>query len=369
LTEAPRGYYSFGRTVHSVLEDLLRPLVRPTDRSSAGGAIQRTLDAWRAVPGEAAGRLMSLAELHALYERAWISEGYSSPQEEARYRALGVEMLEAFRESLVAAPPMPVAVEEHLSTEWNGIPVHGYVDRIDRTPSGGLEILDYKTSKELSHDDARGSDQLGLYQVLVERNFREPVEALTLYHLRSMRPLRVPPRPPGELDQLYGRVASARDGIRAGSFEPTPGRPCARCEFRGLCPEFREVPEAERERLAGLADRFGELRREERRLEAELRRTAEELHGAAEALGVHRIPGSREVLRRRRETTWRFPADSIRPLLERYGVAERVDPDDAAAVARLARDPSADPELRRQLLELAGRRVRWFWELERSEGD
>ena len=30
LPEAPRGYFSFGRTVHTVLENLLKPLVVPT---------------------------------------------------------------------------------------------------------------------------------------------------------------------------------------------------------------------------------------------------------------------------------------------------------------------------------------------------
>ncbi|EQD29015.1 hypothetical protein B1B_18798, partial [mine drainage metagenome] len=74
-----------------------------------------------------------------------------------------------------ATPRQPVALEEHLEARWDGIPIHGYIDRIDRTPDGGLEIVDYKTSRELSREDARGSDQLSIYQVLVETNYTEPV--------------------------------------------------------------------------------------------------------------------------------------------------------------------------------------------------
>jgi len=44
LPEAPRGYFSFGRTVHSVLEELLQPFVIPAGRRSPDGAHQRTLD-------------------------------------------------------------------------------------------------------------------------------------------------------------------------------------------------------------------------------------------------------------------------------------------------------------------------------------
>jgi len=368
--ETPRGYFTFGRVVHSVLEELIRPYVVPAARRTESGDTQRTLDEW---PGGTApapaptGRPMSAEELLAAYDRAWSGEGYTSPEEEARYRALGRDLLLRYQARLENDPPRPVAIEQHLEARWDGIPIHGYVDRIDRTESGGLEVVDYKTSRELSHEDARDSDQLSIYQVLVEENYREPVEHLTLYHLRSLTPLRTPARARSSLDPLHVRLGTVADGIREEAFDPTPGRQCARCDFRSICPEFREVPGADGERLTALVDRFEALRADERRLEKELARTADQLHRAAEELGVHRVPGSRSVAIRRREEAWQFSLDAVRPILAAHGITDRIGSGSPEEVKRLLRDADVPAEVRRRLSETGSRRVRWFWELEAAE--
>lgn len=370
--ELPRGYFSFGRVVHSVLEELVRPLVVPAARKAGATDSQRTLDEW---PGAARPdrtkppAAMTREELLAAYDRSWTSEGYTSPDEEARYRALGKEILLRFHDRLVRDPPRPVSVEEHLEARWDGIPIHGYVDRIDRTPTGGLEVVDYKTSRELSTEDARDSDQLSLYQVLVEGNYREPVERLTLYHLRTLTPLRTPPRGRSSLEPLHARLGDVVDGIREQAFEPTPGRHCTRCDFRSICPEFRAVPPLEGSRLAGLVDRFESLRADERRLEGELSQAAEELHKAAEELGLHRVPGSRTIAIRRREIAWQYPLDAVRPLLATSGASDRLVGETHEDVRRLLRDPDLPAELRRKVAETGSRRVRWYWELESTAGN
>jgi putative RecB family exonuclease len=369
LPETPRGYFSFGRTVHSVLEELLKPLVVPAARRMPDGERQRTLDEFP--PGSrgpaTSGRLPTVETMLAWYEERWVGDGYTSAEEETRYRALGRDLLRAYWERIAATPPAPVAVEQHLEATWEGVAVHGYLDRIDRTAGGGLEIIDYKTSRELSQNDVRESDQLTVYQVLVESNYSEPVERLTLYHLRGQTALSAPRRVPEAVGVVRERVGRTYDGIRSSSYEPTPGRHCSRCEFKGMCPEFRNVPEPDRERLGELVDRFERLRGEERRLERDLRAAAEALHQEAERLGVRRIPGKDAVAVRRREETWRFREESVGPLLSANGLAGRVRPDDPEGLRRLVLDRSVDADVRRKLSETGGRQVRWYWELE--DGD
>jgi putative RecB family exonuclease len=365
IPEAPRGYFSFGRTIHSVLEQLLQPLVVPPARSTGAGVAQRTLDEWRGShPPPTPGHLWTVEEMLETYRKLWVSDGYLSSDDESRYRRLGEEMLVGFHASMTAHPPHPVAIEAHLEARWDGIPVHGYIDRIDRTPAGGLEVLDYKTSRELRREDAVGSDQLAIYQVLVEKNFPDPVEGLTLYHLRSLTPLRTAARTKRTLERLHQRVGVVADGIRSAAYEPTPGRQCARCEFRSRCPEFREVPESDRRRMVELVDRFQALRAREGELGAELQATADELHREAERLGVHRVPGTRGVAMRRRQESWNFPPEAVLPLLSAHGLAEGEEGSDGESLRRMIRDPKVDAELRRRLAETADRTLRWFWELE-----
>ncbi|HXW66360.1 MAG TPA: PD-(D/E)XK nuclease family protein [Thermoplasmata archaeon] len=369
LPETPRGYFTFGRVVHSVLEELLRPLVAPAARRAGATESQRTLDEWEARPRDAGGPAMTRRAMLALYDRLWSSDGYVSPEEEGRYHALGQDLLGRYYDRLVEEAPRPVAVEEHLEARWDGIPIHGYIDRIDRAPSGGLEVLDYKTSRDLSPEDARDSEQLSLYQVLVERNYTEPVAGLTLYHLRSLTPLRVPPRDGPSLTGLYDRLGTVSDGIRAQAYEPTPGRHCSRCDFRSLCPEFRTVPAADQARLRELVDRLDRLRGDQDRLDFELRDAAEALHRAAEELGVHRLSGSHAVAVRRREETWQYSLEGIRPALEASGLASRLPTGRPEEVRRLVRDASIEPELRRRVAETGSRQVRWYWDLEGASGE
>ena len=368
--EVPRGYFTFGRVIHSVLEELVRPLVVPSARRRDGGEGQTTLRDWSdggASPAPGAQPLLEAEPLLALYDRLWNDEGYSSRDEEERYRSLGRELLLRYRDRLELEPPAPVAVEEHLEARWNGLSVHGYIDRIDRTPSGGLEVVDYKTSRELSAEDAESSDQLSVYQVLVEHNYRAPVERLTLLHLRSLTPWRTPPRGARTLEPLHHRMGEVADGIREEAFEPTPGPHCARCDFRGICPEFRPMPTAEAPRLAALVDRFDALRADERRLERELSRTAGELHRAAEELGLHRVPGSKVVAVRRREVAWQYPLEVVRPILERSGALDRLNGESPDDVRRLLRDSGVPSEVRRKVAETGSRQVRWFWDLEEAD--
>jgi putative RecB family exonuclease len=370
LPEEPRGYFTFGRVIHSVLEELVRPLVVPGARRVTDAESQRTLDDWQGGARAAhPGGWMSREDLLQLYEKTWLGDGYTSAEEEARYKAMGRELLLRFHDHFAREHPQPVAVEQHLETKWDGIPIHGYIDRIDRTPDGGLEIVDYKTSRELSREDARDSDQLSLYQVLVERNYAEPVQGLTLYHLRSLRPFRAAPRERTALTVLHSRLGTVSDGIRAEAFEPTPGRHCSRCDFRARCPEFRSVPESEGTRLRELVDRFDALRAEETRLATELRVTADELHRAAEELGVHRVPGSRSVAVRRKDVVWQYPLETVRPVLDRAGLAHLLGAGTPEEIRRLARDPSIDAETRRRLAETGARRITWYWELEEPNGE
>ncbi|MCI4322731.1 MAG: PD-(D/E)XK nuclease family protein [Thermoplasmata archaeon] len=370
LPETPRGYFAFGRTIHSVLETVVRPYIVPQARKTPTGR-QRILEDFSArssgPPDPSAPTVpLDMDGVRALLDKLWSSEGYTSAEEEAKYRTLGVEILEQYFEEFSAHPPTPIAVEEHLEATWDGLPVHGYIDRIDLRPDGGLDVIDYKTGRGLTQQDAAESDQLSLYQVLVENNFERPVTSLSLIDLRGGHRLSVPRREAKQLEPLQRKAQTVVDGIRAEAFEPTPGRYCQRCDFRPICPVFRELAGADRERLALLVDQFQNLRIEADRLDGELRRVAEQLHQEAERLDVRQLAGTGRRLVRHREETWTFHPASVRPLLEAHRLTERTTSLDEGAIRGLLSDPTLDPELRRTLERAGSRSVRWYWEFDSS---
>jgi putative RecB family exonuclease len=367
LPEAPRSYFSFGRSMHATLEAFVAPLV-PTNGAHGKGPLkrQRTLFDFHGPKG-VPPRPMDLPELLQTYQKTWIKEGYASAQEERRYFDLGEDLLTRFHAHYLAAPPFPLAVEEDLEAEVEGLKLHGILDRIDRTPGGGLEVVDYKTSRELSLRDARESDQLSLYQLLVQANYDLPVESLTLYHLRSLTPLRTPARGARDLADLTVRIGEVADGIREEDYEPRPGRHCRFCDFRQLCPEFREVSREDKDRIGALVGRYAEQKRSAEALRKDLESTAAEIHREAERLGLHRLPGPEGTLHRRRQVRWNFPPEQVLPVLQTAGLlpsAAKLDPEE---IRRLLHDPRVRADVKRKIAERGSRQVEWSLEFEGNE--
>ncbi len=84
LKPKDKWYFSFGSTLHLCAQYFFKVRVPPPP---------------------------SLEELLQFYERNWISEGYESAEEEAKYKTYGREILSKFREIHSADFKIPVAVE------------------------------------------------------------------------------------------------------------------------------------------------------------------------------------------------------------------------------------------------------------------
>ena len=121
LKPKDKWYFSFGSTLHTCAEYFFKVKVPPPP---------------------------SLEELVQFYEKSWLSEGYESAVEEARYKAYGKEVLTKFWEIHSADFRMPFAVERNFYIDIEGVKLMGYIDRVDKLDSGGISIIDYKTNQE-----------------------------------------------------------------------------------------------------------------------------------------------------------------------------------------------------------------------------
>jgi RecB family exonuclease len=218
LPTVERHYFSFGHTIHDCLEQFVKPFVK------------------RPVPGEP----MSLPYLLELYRNKWERGGYRSADEEYRYFDDGIQILTRFYEDYMARQPKPLLVEHELTTRLDGFGLVGILDRVDVTDNAGLDIIDYKTTKQLSMGDVAKSDQLTVYQILAAANLDLPVESLTLYHLPQMRRLTVPARPPEVVEDVVRRMGETVDAIRSGVFEPKVGLQCRNCDYLDRCPAWAD---------------------------------------------------------------------------------------------------------------------------------
>jgi len=112
--------------------------------------------------------------------------GYCRPLSVRSVFAAGKEQLRQFFEIARAAPPPEVIETEHKFELLVGSSkLTGRVDRMDRTGPGTVAIVDYKTGKPQSQEDADESLQLSLYALAAKETLGKHADRLVLYNLEN----------------------------------------------------------------------------------------------------------------------------------------------------------------------------------------
>jgi RecB family exonuclease len=115
--------------------------------------------------------------------------------------------------------------------------VRGSIDRIDRLPSGGIEVIDYKTGKVSSQKDVHESLQLSIYALACRDalGLGTP-ERVTLYFTESATRMSTT-RTDADLDAARADILARTARIRSGDFVATPSSDsCRWCGYARVCP-------------------------------------------------------------------------------------------------------------------------------------
>lgn len=220
-----KGYYSFGTTLHKVLERF---------HNSDDAGVETT------------------AEALAAYEENWIDAGFSSAEEMAESYHEGKEMLERhveeFKKRQSAAKVL--YVEKQLKLDFEIFDLSGRIDRVDEHEDGTLEIVDYKTGRDtVTEEDVATDIAMGCYQLLLSRTYPDRPVIATIHALRSGVSA-TSSMTPQELDQFEADVRLLGGEIITQEYydlTPRLKRMCQFCDFLPLCrkhPEFAEEFEA-----------------------------------------------------------------------------------------------------------------------------
>lgn len=128
----------------------------------------------------------------------------------------------------------------------NGVPVRGFIDRVDIAPTGEVRVVDYKTGKKpIPRFAGQAMFQMRFYALVWWRLYDHIPEQLRLMYLKVRDDMVLSPTP-AELNYVekdLGRIWQAvGSDARSGNFAPKTSKLCGWCFFQKLCPAFNGTP-------------------------------------------------------------------------------------------------------------------------------
>ncbi|MBZ5655677.1 MAG: ATP-dependent helicase [Acidobacteriia bacterium] len=187
------------------------------------------------------GRQIADAELLEAFRADLASAGIADRYQYDLYLRQGMEQLGQFLELARQVPPPEVLqTEQRFELQVSSAKLTGRVDRIDRSGSDAVDIVDYKTGKPRLQEDADNSLQLSLYALAAKEVWGERAEHLIFYNLENNTSVSTT-RSDAELEAAKSRVEDVADAIAHGKFPAKPGYQCTLCPYRNLCPETEKI--------------------------------------------------------------------------------------------------------------------------------
>jgi putative RecB family exonuclease len=164
--------------------------------------------------------------------------------------AEGRSILRRYYNSFIAnqiAMRRPVAVEGRIQgifcVQNLEFVLSGRYDRLDYLDDG-LELIDYKSSKEVDTTDSDEIDlQIGLYYLALEQRYRKSLKRMSLIYLRTGDVISYDATLAHRqhVESVIGDLALQLRHDRR--WQPFPGTQCDRCAYARYCPAMQADPE------------------------------------------------------------------------------------------------------------------------------
>jgi DNA helicase-2/ATP-dependent DNA helicase PcrA len=218
IPQEPTINQRFGILIHNVLERFHSEELRASPR------------------GEAIAPTGSLDRLLSLFESGWRRTGFGASDDELQYRDRAVAALARYHEHHIHAEARPVWLERSFNFAIGPHRLRGRVDRVDRLPSGGYELIDYKTGGPKDATALADDVQIPLYKLGARAAWEVEPEAGAYWYVLDDE--RVPvPAAPDDAERVERTVLEVAAGIEAQDFEPRPSYEiCSWCDYRLICP-------------------------------------------------------------------------------------------------------------------------------------
>jgi DNA helicase-2/ATP-dependent DNA helicase PcrA len=207
----------------------------PTINQRFGILIHNVLERFHK-EGDDQGSEEGLHRLMDLFEAGWRRTGFGSSDDELQFRDRAREAMRLYWERESEAEGEPVWLERKFDIRVGEHHVRGRVDRVDRLPDGGYELIDYKTGERKSEADLESDLQLALYRIAAREAWDLEANTGSYYYVLDAEKVAAPVGP-GDAERVERTVLQVGEGVLGQDFEPRPSpKVCSWCDYRLICP-------------------------------------------------------------------------------------------------------------------------------------
>jgi DNA helicase-2/ATP-dependent DNA helicase PcrA len=209
----------------------------PTINQRFGILIHQVLERYHAEEERhPAGSEESLSRLRRLFEAGWWRSGFGDSDDELQFRDRALAALTRYHERQQEEDSSPLWLERSFVFKLGPHQLRGRVDRVDRLPEGGYELVDYKTGQAKTEAELTEDVQLAIYRLGAKEAWKVEADAGSYYYVLEDRKVAVPTAP-DERERVERTVLEVGEGILGQDFEPRPSyEVCSWCDYRLICP-------------------------------------------------------------------------------------------------------------------------------------
>ena len=238
LPSEPGMPLRFGKVVHAALEVLYRKVVEEEHTGA--------LDEDRAL---------------SLFADAWAADGLTGLHEFGE----GIAMLRAFvRNQGVVDHRDVLAVEKEFRLPVGRFTVLGFIDRVDRIDDETIEVVDYKTNRQLfTREEVDTSLQLSLYELAVRRIWPWAKKVRLTFAMLRHGIRQTTTRTPEGLEAAMAYVDTlGRMTEQETDFPARVSGNCVHCDHRAQCSAYTDALTGKRTILGADPDDLDAVARE-----------------------------------------------------------------------------------------------------------
>ena len=213
----PKTYFGMGTAIHAVAENLTK-MQKDGKESTEKLAFE-------------------------ILNKRWDTTSYRNQRtKENQDKVKSKEMVKTYMEWEKNNPNTPVDVESKFQIKINDAVISGMIDRVEQTPEGEYEVIDFKTGYAYKNKNTIKEDvQMNIYALGTEKLYGKLPIKTSLFYIKDNKfvPHFIEKEP---LEKFTESLGDKIDAIFEEKFDAIPEfRKCSRCDYASICDAKEEL--------------------------------------------------------------------------------------------------------------------------------